>query len=168
MDGELTLSIQQGLVETFWIIFNGLFTRLSRIIAGIYEINKFFSHDPGWHGHRSRFFETIQGGKKNMNELQYCLKSTRVSVCVPPFRSIKLYLSISPIFLHTRIVCFFSSFVYQPSPFLHGFSLPSTLVSHRLSFFPPQPRLFPFFFASFPAEREVGVFPLCPLSSPSS
>lgn len=56
LDGELTLSIQQGLVGTFWISFNGLFTRLSRIIAGIYEINKFFSHDPGWHGHRGRFF----------------------------------------------------------------------------------------------------------------
>lgn len=121
-----------------------------------------------------------------MNEIQYCLKSAIVAACVPAFRRIKPYLAISPIFFfaisglwHTQII-FFLSFTttpakpscYTPIPFLYRFTLPSTatstLSSHRLSFLPPQPRSFPFVFASFPAERAVGVFPSCPLSSPSS
>lgn len=88
LDGELTLSIQQGLVGTFWISFNGLFTRLSRIIAGIYEINKFFSHDPAWHGHPGRFFSIVRGGE-TMNEIQYCFKCSVVITCGPAFRSVK-------------------------------------------------------------------------------
>lgn len=127
LDGELTLSIQQGLVGTFWISFNGLFTRLSRIIVGIYEINKLFSHDPGWHDHCGRIFLTVQwGGRKVL--------------------------------------------FYPLIPFLFKFSVfstgTSTFGSHCLSFLStPAPNL-PLLLCLF-SERAVGVFPSCPLSSPS-
>lgn len=107
-----------------------------------------------------------------MNEIQYCLKSIIVATCVSAFRRIKPYLAISPIFCHqwTRsdhlvLSSFRRRRTHQPNPFstrqFHFF-----MDSLFLLLLPPQPRSFPFFFASFPAERAVGVFPLCPLSSP--
>lgn len=42
LDGELTLSIQQGHGGTVWVSFNKIFTGLSQIISGIDEINKFY------------------------------------------------------------------------------------------------------------------------------
>lgn len=118
LEGELTLSIQQGLVGTFWISFNGLFTRLSRVIARIYEINNFFSHDPAWHGHPRRYFSILQG-EKNMNEIQYCFKCSVVVTCGPAFGSIKRTRSSHICHQWTLTVSdllFLSSFIHHHTP----------------------------------------------------
>lgn len=115
-------------------------------------------------------------GEKNMNEIQYCLKSIIVATCVSAFRRIKPYLAISPIFCHqwTRsdhlVLSSFRLLFVEEEPTSRTLFLPANSISlwilSSFYFYHPSPARSPSSLPLFPLREQWECFLCAPSVAP--